>query len=486
MASGFVDREEELTTLRREADADGPRLVLVHGRRRVGKTYLLQNAWEEHRVFYYLAVNSTPDQNRRELLHELELRTDDPLLAEDYPNWRTVFRLLGNLARDEPLIVVLDEFQYLLGDDAESSAVTSQLNAVWETDLADSDLTLVLCGSEVGTMRNLARQGALYGRLSREIHVEPFDYLEAAAMLSGRPRREQAYLYGVFGGTPDYLDAIEEDRPLGEAIGSALLERGGKVHLQIANLIEQEEGIRDPGPYRAVLAAVAAGNTRINEIAQVAGFDTAEGGKRVARRVLKTLEDLRYVRRERNFAAGRTTPWRHHLADNALAFWYRFVHANRSLIQVGDAEQVWRERIEPHLDDYMGRHVFEGMVREAVEISYRDWDLPAPEEWARWVGKDRSRRDIEIDIVCRLSDGRLLTGEIKWSSSEVDAGLHYNLVRDLEDLGNSGQKWAREALDGDSSAGHLYVSAGGFARDLMAVAADTPGVQLITLEDMYA
>lgn len=482
----LIDREEERRTLLREAAAPGARLVLVHGRRRVGKTYLLQHAWKEgHRLFYFLAVDSTPDQNRRDLLEDLRTRYDASLELEDYPTWRLVFRLLGRLAGDAPLTVVLDEFQYLLAGEVEGSAVLTQLNAVWETDLSSAEVTLVLCGSEVGTMRELARRGALFGRLDREIHLEPFDYRQAAEMLPGRPRRGQAYLYGIFGGTPDYLDLVEEDTPLGEVVRHAFLERGGKVFVQVSNLVEQEEGIREPGHYRAVLAAIARGATQINEIAQAAGFDMERGGENVARRVLETLRDLRYVRRERNFDAGRTTPWRHHLADNALAFWYRFVHAHRSLLQLGEAEEVWRERIRPHLDDYMGWHVFEGMAREAFRIHHRDWGLPAAAKWTRWVGRDRNRRDIEIDVVARLSDDRLVTGEIKWSSTPVGPALHHHLQRDLQDLAASARGFARRALDADASHGHLYVSAAGFTDAFHEIGERDPRVRLVDLEAMY-
>jgi len=486
MSSELVDREAECRILRQEADRAGASLILVHGRRRVGKTFLLQRAWEDRRLFYFLAADSTPDQNRRDLIDELDLQFGRSLDSADYPTWRTAFRLLGELAGVEPLIVVLDEFQYLLGEDVEEAAILSQFNAVWERDLSDREITVVLCGSEVGTMRGLARRGALFGRLDREIHLDPFDYRQAAGMLEGRPWRERAYLYGILGGTPDYLSVVGERQTLEEAVREACLERGGKVSVQVDNLIEQEEGIKEPGHYRAVLAAVARGRTTVNDIAQASGFDMQSGGEDVARRVLETLRNLQLVGRERNFDAGRTSPWRHHLVDNAVAFWYRFVHSNRSLLEIGASREVWEERIRPHLDDYMGWQVFEGMAREAYRVLHSHLELSAPAEWSRWVGKDRNRRDIEIDIVSRLSDGRLLTGEVKWSSSPVEPELHHGLRRDLQDLAASGRNWAREALDERRSAGHLYVSAAGFTEAFHDLDERDPGTRLVTLEEMYA
>lgn len=488
MGTALVDRNEELRILRREADASEARLVLVHGQRRVGKTFLVRHAWENRRVLYHLAVDSTSAQNRLELLQELDRWTDEDLDPEFYPNWRSVFTLLGRIAGENPLVVVLDEFQYLLADRGSPSAVPSHLNAAWETDLSDRNLTLILCGSEVGTMRSLGERGALYGRMSRELHLTPFDYRQAALMLGDRPPRELAYLYGIFGGTPGYLASVDPSDTLRSASEEKILTTGSPVHLQLETLIDQEEGIDRTGLYRAVLRAVAGGQTQVNEIAQAAGFERSSkaSSTEAARRVLTTLRELGYVRRERNFDAGRTTAWRHYLADNALSFFYRFVHANRSLLELGAVEKVWNEQVRPQLDAYMGWDVFEEMTREAYRRYYDAWNLPAPAEWSRWEGQDRNRRHIEIDLVCRGADDRLLTGEVKWSSSPIGPGVHRNLQRDLDDLGSSGYGWARAALDPERSAGHLYVSAAGFTGEFERLAENDGSVHLVSLADLYA
>lgn len=480
----LVDREIEVDELRRLADEPGAALILVYGRRRVGKTFLLRNTWEDRRLFYYLAADSTSDQNRMELLRELNLWSGARFPAEDHPSWRTVFRALGRLAEEKPLIVVLDEFQYLL--EGEATGVASQLNAVWEGEISERPLTMVLCGSEVATMEGLARGGALYGRFDRVFRLRPFTYLDAARMIPDRPRREQAYAYGIFGGTPQYLDAIRDGQTLGGAVREHFLSPRGEVHLQLDTLIQREEGIREPGLYRAVLAAVAAGGTRLNEIVQAAGIQPDDAGRESVRRALDTLIRLEYVTRERNFAAGRTTAWRHHLADNAVKFWYRYVHPNRSALEIGADREVWEERIRPDLDPYMGWEVFEGVAAEAYRIHRERWGLSAPEQWSRWVGKDRERRDIEIDIVARLVSGKLLTGEIKWSSRPVGPALHRDLISDLHDLAASGRGWARRALDPDESEGHLYVSAAGFTDTFRTLANDDPRIHLASLEDLYA
>ncbi|MEX0893469.1 MAG: DUF234 domain-containing protein, partial [Gemmatimonadota bacterium] len=168
-----------------------------------------------------------------------------------------------------------------------------------------------------------------------------------------------------------------------------------------------------------------------------------------------------------------------------VSFWYRFVHRHRSRLEQGAVDEVWRAHVAPYLDDYMGQSVFEPMAEQAFRRHHAAWDLPAVREWSRWEGQDRNRRSIEIDVVAELDDGRILSGEVKWSSKPVDVGLHWRLLRDLDDLARSGEGWAAEALDEETSAGHIYVSAAGFTQRFRTLAGENGSIRLVSLEDLY-
>lgn len=475
----LIDREAEREALLRLARADGATLGLLYGRRRVGKTFLLDRVWGASRVFYFLAADSTPEMNRADLVRDLGTWSGQGLDPEDYPTWRTVFRACSQLAGDGPLIVILDEFQYLLGGDDDAA---SQLVAVWDREVGGLPLTMILCGSEVSTMERL--QGAdqpLHGRFDWSHRLRPFDYFDAARMVADRDHREAAHVYGIFGGTPHYLASIDEGEPLVDVVCRAVLSPGGPVRVQIENIIEQEKGIRSPAEYRAVLAAIGRGRTEKNAIATTAGL---EGRPSSVRQILERLQDLGLIIRERNFEAPPNAPLRYRIADNALRFWHRFVHPHRSALETGQVAGIWTERIEPRLSTYMGS-VFEGICREAFIRLHGKWGLPAAMEWARWEGQDKERQSVEIDIIARLVDGSLLTGEVKWSSSPADASIHMRHVRRLEALAASGRGWARDALREDESTRYLYFSAAGFADDLRASARADPRIVLLDLEDLY-
>lgn len=476
----FVNREQELKELRALAARDEPQMALLYGRRRLGKTYLLDEAWREQKPFYFLAADTTAERNRRDLLREFEVWSGEEVASEDYPNWRTLFRLIASKASDEPVIVILDEFQYLMGSE---EGVVSQLTAVWDREVGQRNLTLVLCGSEVATMRKMeAGDSPLYGRINWRHRLRSFDYFDAAKMFPDHDEHSLAYLYGVFGGVPKYLSAVDVDESLADGVTRVFLSPRGEIHLQMEHLIEQERGIRDPAVYGAVLDAVARGNSETNDIAQAAGL---QEHPMKARRALETLVELEFIERERNFEAGRRATWHNQIADPALRFWYRFVHPNRSRLETGDPRKVWTHSVAPDLDRYMGK-VFEKICRQSLRRRAEDWGFAEIIEWGRWEGQDRNRRSIEIDLLCRLVDGKLLAGEFKWSSSPVDVDVHFGLLRDLEDLSNSGQGWARDGVSKEMSAGYLYISAAGFTDAFVARAEQNPLIHLISLTDLYS
>ncbi len=469
----FVDRKNELEELRALSQSKEPAMALLYGRRRVGKTYLLGRIWEN--PFYFLAADTTLETNRTDLLRELGQWSGIEIQPEDYPTWRSVFRLMNRIIRDEPQVVILDEFQYLLGH---KDDVVSQLTAIWDREMDDSSLFLVLCGSEVSTMEALqAGDSPLFGRLSWSSRLRPFDYFDSSRMLPWLPLREAIYLYGALGGMPRYLSAVKRNEGLRVSLCRILLSTRGEVHVQLQNLIAGEKGIRNTAEYDAVLRAVAAGRRELSEIASCTGL---QNRAYVVRRILEVMENLDIIHRERNYGAGPKSPWRYRIRDNALLFWHHFIEPNRSRLERNMIDSVWETSIEPQMDTYMGL-VFEDAVRQTLLRFNAELGLPVASTCSRWEGLDRNRRSIELDIVCKLENGEMLTGEAKWSSSSVEPDVHFRLLRNLEDLAASGRSWATEALQG----WFVYFSAAGFSEYMVRLAEEKARIILVSLQDMF-
>ncbi len=458
----LIDREPEKAILEGMLAAGTHQLALVYGRRRVGKTYLLNNVWPEGRVFYFTAAETTEAQNRATLVQDLAAWTGETLNADDYPSWRAVFRLLLDIKAPEPIVVVLDEFQYLGTEVADLGAIASELNAVWEQRRPSRPFVLVLSGSAIKALEALNAGGAsLYGRFDAIIHIKPFDYGHAHDMAPFRALRDRVRCYAAFGGTPLYLSLIDQKQSIEQNIARLLLAPRGAVRGLIETALVQERGLRDVAKYQAILRAIGTGSTELSTITTRAGL-TGDAGTSV-RRMVERLIDLGYVRAERNIGAHGTAAFRHRIDDPAFAFYYEYVPRYETALTRNDPYEVWTRYIAPSLDGYVG-HVFERIVEQAYRRMQEHTPLPMVDQWGRWEGVDRDRNSLEVDIVAPLVDGRVLTGAVKWNSTTpIAAKWHYHHMDQLRRLAKSGVKWAHAALKPASPL--IWVAAGGFSAE---------------------
>jgi len=481
--AGMVDRDVEAAELAGLLRRRGPVLALLYGRRRVGKTFLINHVWPDAQTFYYVASDATTEFNRRDLLSELGRWLGTELNPDDYPTWRTIFRLLLQVRAPDPVVVILDEYQYLrtLEED-----VDSQLAAVWEEYKNRGGVrdrfVLVLCGSIVEIMERLDSAGSpLYGRIDWKHRLQPFDYWNAGLMAPFLDAADRARAYGVFGGTPRYLASVDVERSLGENVAALALAPRGEVRAQIETVIEQEKGLRNLGQYKSVLAAIGHGATETNEIAQQTGLKNDNA----LRRVLEVLEGLGYIETRRNFAAAFNEPNRFRVCDPALRFYYAVVWRYRNELETNPATAVWDAYVKDEMPAYMGL-VFEDIVCQAYTRLRGARELPMIHEWGRWEGVDRDRQPVEVDVVARLTGGPMLTGSVKFRGKRFGIAEHRKHLDDLRRLAESGKRWAHEALEPGSPL--LYASASGFTADFKRrIEEEDEGRRVLawSLDDLY-
>lgn len=476
----IIDRELEQQELRALREEKTPQLALLYGRRRIGKTHLLTHTWPPEQTFYWTASETTPAQNREQLIRDVSQWAKESFDPKDYPTWRTVFRLLLELRAQQPLVIILDEFQYLGEDSKELSAVTSELNAAWEQPRPPRSLVFVLAGSAVRVLETLDSGGApLHGRFAWKGELKPFNYWYAAEMAQFRSVRDRTRAYAIFGGTPRYLAALKPSRSLAENAARVMLAPRGEVRGLVETAIVQEQGLRDIAKYQAIMRAIGSGCTELNQIGQRAGLPTDT----TLRDKVERLTDLGYVQSFRNLGAGGTVPFRYCIADPAFAFYYEFVSPHTAALERTDPAYVWQQVIAPRLDVYMG-HMFERIAEQAYARLQPRHNLPVVREWSRWEGRDRDGQPLEIDIAAPLTDNRVLTGAVKWNTKPLEARWHFHHLEAIDRLAASGIKWAHEAKRPQSPL--LYVAAGGFTKEFLSAARlSRNSVYCWTLADLF-
>lgn len=459
VATELIDRTSELARLR-EAIANAPQLVILRGRRRVGKSFLLTHAIGRSRGVFFQA-DEQGEQAHLEMFAREVARLLGPRVPLRFESWDEALTTAGDLAREAPLAIVLDEFQWLLAAQPALESIVQRHWDEWQRNRVP--LTLILSGSALRLMEDLLAPGApLFGRADYRPLLEPLDFRDASRF---GPRRlspeSRLRRYAVLGGTPQY-QVWAGKRGLAEAIAGRILTKGESLYEEPLHLLREEQEIRDPGTYFAIVREIANGRTRIGEIANATEISTPNLSK-----MLRRLEALGYIEARSpltpNGPETRRSSYR--LTDPFFRFWFRFVFPNRSLLERGRVEDVLQV-VERDLDPYMG---------PAFEDVCRDWAgrfagdaLPASQQLGSWWSRDGQT---EIDVV-GVSRGRYdLLASCKWAKSAPVSTLTQLLEQ-------------RDSLPRAAGA-KLAIFARGFSAPLRR-RADEEGVALVGLDQLFA
>jgi AAA+ ATPase superfamily predicted ATPase len=456
--AAFVDRCDELETLQSRFENDAAELIVIYGRRRLGKSALVRNAVEgRDDAVYWQATEETADA---QLANFVDTASEAfPLLEDIQRDWEALLRALGR----EDAVVVLDEFPYLIESD---DALPSKVQRVWDLHLEETEMTLILVGSSISIMEEKVLGGGspLYGRRTATIDLPPLELDHAHELYPVEEPDAAIQAWGVFGGTPYYLRALSPDRTLPENIQSVLLSEHGVLHNEPEFLLRTEFGIREPQTYYTILRAIATGKRKANEIATFAGVDSNTLGS-----YLSKLRRLRLIERDIPITANpnATRKSRYRLREPLFRFWFRYVYGRTGeLVQLGS--DAYDEVVAPSFTDYMGP-MFEQVCQNAlpglVPKTYRGIGY-----W--W------HQHHELDVVGLASDGTVVAGECKYTSREMHEG-------DLADLERSASE-VEWTPPGGSDLTHHYCCfcRSGFSDGLKRTAAERDDVSLFTPADI--
>ncbi len=459
----FIGRERELETLDKLYFSNKFEFTVIYGRRRVGKTALINQFIQGKNAVYFMGVESNARQNLENFSRSiLEYCTG---IESDgvFRSFQTALEYVFKLSEQERLILVIDEYPYVARSE---KSLSSTLQLLIDKYKDNSKLMLILCGSSMSYMEDhvLAYKAPLYGRRTAQMKVVPFEFEETCRYFKRFSDEDKALLYGIVGGTPQYLLQINDKMSVEDNIKNTFLNPASALFEEPENLLKQE--VREPALYNAIITAIATGYTRMSEIAGKVGEDT-----NVCSTYLKNLVALGIIRKETPYGEKASRKAIYAIEDNLFRFWYCFVPENNSIIARGAADLVYK-RIEPFLPDYMGK-VFEEICRQYLWKLLLSGKCPVQfSSLGRWWGNDpKNKRQTEIDILAEQDKSTALFGECKWTNERVDLGVLETLVRRSE-LFPYEQK-------------HFYLFAkSGFTKGCVDKAKEMGNVTLVRYEDM--
>lgn len=414
--SKFINRNKELDSFENWWKEDKAHLLVIYGKRRVGKTELIKHFLASKTGIYYLADQRSEQEQLADIGKRIGAYFHDTVLSNvGFANWLDLFNYIST-KKPKRFLLIFDEFPYLI---SMNQALVSLFQKGWDEYLIKTQTFLVLCGSSISMMERsvLSYKAPLYGRRSGQIMLTPMDFSQAHKFFPKMSFEEFLRLFSVVGGMPAYLSEYEENFSLEEFIKKKILDPSSYLFRELDFLIKEE--LREPQNYLAILSAIAQSRNRIGEIANTTGLAV-----NIISKYLRVLSDLQFIDREIPPTIKNPARFRkglYVLQDQFIKFWFRYGAANKSDLELGQqsfAISAWRASFDTLVAENYQKLTVEFIRQNVERIGTFDrlgrfWD-----------------KDTEIDLVgINENDNTILFGEAKWSRKAVGIDIYMDLKR---------------------------------------------------------
>ncbi len=422
----FYGRKSELAKLNAMYQSNKFEMAVIYGRRRIGKTTLINEFCKNKKTIFFAALEMNKQQNLSTLSRAI-LETDHSVnnKALTFSNFEAALQEINDRAKTEKIVFVIDEYPYLAKADPSFSSL---LQHYIDRKFKNSNLMLILCGSSMSFMENqvLGYKSPLYGRRSGQFKIEPFDYYETSLWFKNYSPEDKALVYGITGGIPMYLEQFNEEKTIKQNLLSTIFDKNGYLFEEPSSLIKQE--MREPATYNAIIAAIADGKSKLSEITSTVGLDSG-----LCSRYLVNLIDLGIIIKDTPVTNRKSKRPIYLIDDAFFNFWYKFVPTNLALISTNQMAQYYDTLVAPKLSQYMGR-IFEKICRQYL-LKYAAPSQPIAEIGQWWGNHKRERRQAQIDIVATLATTKsIIVGACKYRNQPIDKTVLQGLANDASSL----------------------------------------------------
>jgi hypothetical protein len=456
--NNFINRQSELAQFESLYNLQGGQLVILYGRRRLGKTALLREFCRDKSHCYYMADKAGEQSQKKSMALAMSAALGEPLLqSAEYPHWYDLFAAFDRFApQDKKIILILDEYQHLC---QMQPAFSSFIQKWWDEQWSRRNMMLILCGSVTSMMyrETMAQSSPLYGRASAQILLTPLPYQHIRDFLPGHTEEELIKFYSLGGGVPRYLELLGNYRNFSHALRELVLNPTGLLYHEARYLLHEE--ISSPNTCWSILHALGSGTGRISEIGSRLGLPANQ-----LTHYIELLRDLFLVHREvpvleKNPA--RSKKGFYQVSDPFLRLWFGTIYPYDSFLEFGQAELIM-ERLNPLIRNHVA-FCYEQLCRDYVRHAFRTFDcLKVGRQWSG---------NYEIDVAGVDADLRLnVVGECKWSHKKVGLSVYSELHAKVKN----------HKLPLAPNCRYLLFSRAGFTEELENVAANDADLFLIS------
>lgn len=457
MAINFINRVKELSWLEEAYQKAGEsgQLLVIYGKRRVGKTELVNHFLKGKPYVYYLANRTTKSEQLQSVTSVFTKGLGDNYIAgSGFSTWREFFdyliKKIAERKSKKPIVLVFDEFPYLAEAD---SGISSFFQYGWDMGLKDQRVVVIVMGSSISMMYKhaLTKSAPLYGRRTGQWLVDPFTYLETKKFYPKALFENSFSLFAVSGGIPAYARVFDGQKTLRENILETILPEGSYLSVEPELLLAEE--FDDPRSYLTILQAIGLGRTKFSEILQLGKLSATS-----LPMYLQNLIELRLIKKEVPITEPsifKSKRGSYSLADAFLRFYFSFIFPNSSLIKSHAYKALFTDYGE--IVTSLVAKSYEDATGEFIQKAINQKVLPNFEKMGRWWDKNT-----EIDLVgLNQADNSILFVETKWNTKPIKSEV-------LEDLKSKATKvaWGKEGR----TEHYALVAKGGFSSELIVLA----------------
>ena len=461
----MIGRTDELKLLDSLYLSDKFEFLVMYGRRRVGKTTLLQEFAKDRNVIFYPAQEKNDALNLSDFSRMVQLKLDGTFISS-FPGWKEAFEYIDKKA-DHRVAIVIDEFPFIAEENPTVKSILQHaIDHLWKK---NKNIFLILCGSSVSFMETdvMGNKSPLHDRQTSSLEIKPFDYLDSSLFYPHYTDLEKIIAYGILGGVPRYLEAFDDSLTLEENIAGKILERGAYLNEEPNNLLKAE--LRDPNVYNSILSAIANGKNKVQEIS-----DYIHEEKSKVSKYLVVLQTMRLV--EKCIPCGENDSSRtgiYRLTDNFFRFWFRYEFTNNVYYEMLGSKAASNE-IMQGISDYMG-DAFEGICLEFMIRLAKSGKLPfVPYKIGKWWGNNpfiKAQDDVDVLMIDKSGKKGIFV-ECKFTSSKMPH-------KEYEDL-----KDAMEAFPEITERYMYFISRSGYEASVIRHAKED-GAVLLGLDDLF-
>lgn len=460
----MIERKKELELLNSLYESDHFEYLVMYGRRRVGKTTLLQQFCDQKNTLFYPAREKNDALNLEDFSKMIQMHFDHSFIAA-FPSWEAAFDYISKKVTDR-LLIIIDEFPYIV---QENPTIKSILQHTIDHSWKNKNIFLILCGSSVSIMENeiMGSKSPLHDRQTSSLEIKPFDYFDSAQFFPNYTNEEKLISYGILGGIPRYLEAFDPNKSVKENIANRIVMEGAYLHEEPDNLLKAE--LREINIYNSILSAIASGRNRIIDIADYIHEDKTKVSK-----YLLTLQTLRLV--EKIVPCGENINSRksiYVIRDNFFKFYFRYQFTNNAYYSILGKEEASQE-IMDDISNLMG-NALEKIAEEYLIRAAKQRKLPfIPFHIGRWWGNNpfiKAQDDVDVMAIDRTGN-RAIFMECKYTSSPMPYSEYEDLVTATKAFPNIKEKYL------------YFISRSGYTEPVKRQA-KIDGAVLLKIDDLY-